>query len=131
VSEPDASGLFSALTRGASKRQKGFLIRVLVELGMVGTLWYILFGCAFLNIAAPFASASEVAQLKGEISQLQTAANISATINLANEIRRFVQLRCTVTDTAAREDFTRYIESRQQQYWQLTRTRYPEGACSS
>jgi cell division protein FtsB len=70
-----------------------------------------------------------IAKLNDSLERQEEKIDIAAIIALANEIRLYARVQCSTRDLSVREDALRYIEAKQQQYFQLTKTRYPDRAC--
>lgn len=108
---------------GLSKAQRQLLLRVLWVLGVTTCLAYILGALTIIGISAPYAKAAEV-------EQLQRTVEVSARIQLAQEIRLQVRIRCTITDQQSRDSLQRAIDSLQDEYARITKgQRYPEPIC--
>lgn len=66
-----------------------------------------------------------------DVEQLQRTVEISARIQLAQEIRLQVRARCTLTDQQMRDSVQRAIDNLQNEYARITAgQRYPEPSCS-
>lgn len=122
---PEVTGVFSALITGFGLDRKE--VQLLVRVGWVvfvsTSLAYIFGVLAWLGVAAPYARAAEV-------SDIQQTVNLSARINLAQEIRLQVRGLCSVTDQNARDSIQRSIDNLQAAYSRLNNNNsYPEPGC--
>ena len=82
---------------------------------------------AFAAIGLPgFVRASEVAEVRQQLAQLKTSSEISARINLSQEIRTWQRAWCTAQDKSPIE---RQIERLQAEYQALVGSRYPDNPC--
>ena len=131
------TGVFSLLVTGfgLSRKQTALALRIAWVVAVTSTLWYILFGFAILNLAAPFARAEDVKQdvkeLHADVASLKQNTAISARAGLAAEIRAQVAAWCSVRgNVPAQEAIRRTIDSRQDEYAALNSgNRYPETGC--
>lgn len=108
---------------GLTKGQRQLLLRVAWVLTVSTILAYILGALTIIGIAAPYANAEDVDQLKQTVE-------ISARINLAQELRMHMRSRCQTQDERFRDSLERTIESLQAQYSKLTGSRYPDQRCA-
>lgn len=107
---------------GLKKEQRQLLLRVLWVIAVTTTLAYILGALTVFGIAAPYARAADVDQLKQTIEA-------SARVTLGREIREQSRVRCSATDQAIIDSITRYIDSLQTDYERIAGQRYPEPEC--
>lgn len=94
--------------------------RIAVSLSIAGIFLYILWSLGALGMPG--------LALASDVNDLKRTADLSARLQLANEIRIQARARCSVTD-AARDGIERYIESLQAEYERITGARYPEPRC--
>lgn len=109
---------------GLTKGQRQLLLRVAWVLTVSTILAYILGALTIIGIAAPYANAEDVDQLKQTV-------NASARVTLSQEIRAQSRVRCASNDPVIRDSITRYVESLQDSYERIAGQRYPEPACPS
>jgi hypothetical protein len=82
---------------------------------------------AFTAIGFPgFVRAAEVAEIRQQLAQLKTNSDISARINLSQEIRTWQRTLCTAQDKSPIE---RQIERLQGEYQAIVGIRYPDYPC--
>jgi len=115
---------FAALSMafGLKPQQQRLIVRIgWVSLVSVHIAW-VCGWLAAIGLHAPFAYA-------GDVEKLQRTVNLSAQLNLAQEIRSQTVAKCRSQDQQVKEALARYIETLQQEYAALTNTRYPEPPC--
>lgn len=108
---------------GLSKEHRRILLRVFWVIGVSTTLAYILGALTIIGIAAPYANAEDVDQLKQTV-------NASARVTLSQEIRAQSRVRCRATDQHIVDALTRYIDSLQLEYERIAGARLPEPPCN-
>jgi hypothetical protein len=114
---------FKKLTPQSRRAVYRFLWRV----GIV--IWIFWAMGMFAAIGVPgFARATEVTELRRQVAELKSSTDISARINLANEIRLYQRTLCAAQDKDAIE---RVIERLQTDYERLAGSRYPDRPCPS
>lgn len=118
--------LLNIVMLGVPKEQQRTVLMVIWRLG---TMTFVAWACgAFAFLGLPgFLLASDGGKLQEQVARLQTSADISARISLAQEIRLYVANRCKADDP---EPYNRIIERLQIDYERITGARYPEGRCS-
>ena len=83
----------------------------------------------FATIGFPgFVRAAEVTEIRQQLAQLKTSSEISARINLSQEIRTWQRALCTAPDRD-KPAIERLIERLQGEYQDITKTRYPDVPC--
>lgn len=108
---------------GLNSDQRKLLLRVIWVLSVSTILAYILGALTIIGIAAPYARAEEVKDIRQTIEA-------SARVTLGREIREQALIRCRSTDPAVRDSLTRYIDALQGEYERIANQRYPEPPCS-
>jgi hypothetical protein len=94
---------------GLTPKQRGLIIRVLWVLGVTTTLVYILGGLAFMGFTSPLAKAEDLRNSDQKIAAITQQVEISARLQLMQEIRTQKRVYCTNDDDAVRVSTLRYL----------------------
>lgn len=124
--------VFAAIDKyfGFNKQQSGKFFRASVNLavwfGMLKAYGWL----ASLGVAAPFASAADVDDLKRAQAVNARAAEVSARINMQTELRLQTKIWCSATDAEIKASALRKIDELRAEFLEITKTVTPEPTCA-
>lgn len=124
--------VFAAIDKyfGFTRQQSARFFRASVDLA----LWFAVLKAygwlASLGIAMPFASAADVDDLKRIQAMNARAAEISARINMQQELRMQTRIWCSATDVDIKADALRKIDKLRAEFLEITKTVTPEPTCA-